>query len=333
MEIVDVVDVRNSVIGQKPISANHHIRGVHIWLVNDKQEVLVCKRPANAWIFPGQYTSSAGGNLNTGESYMQAAVRELQEELGVVVPLTFACDFTYHLSEHQAVFHQLFIGTHLGAIQADASEIKIAEWVSYDVLRIEARQRPERFAGPFLEALEAYERVRGAGKPLLIFDLDNTLCDTDALAGDHGRVAELRLLSAAQEVLGIADCTKVLITKNHPDHPGIQQRKLEILGIGDRFDDIHIVSRDPEKLQWFEAAMKKYQARPTDVVVIGDRPNAEIRCGNVLGCTTIQIRHGKYKDQAPADHFEIPTHAIGSLHDAIPIIDKLIRQAKARPNL
>ncbi|MGP3920884.1 NUDIX domain-containing protein [Nonomuraea sp. 10N515B] len=43
--------------------------------------------------FPGYYDVMVGGAVGVGESYEEAAVRELAEELGVRVPVRFLFKF------------------------------------------------------------------------------------------------------------------------------------------------------------------------------------------------------------------------------------------------
>lgn len=57
----------------------------HIWLVrrkNGKIEVLLQKRSRLKETFPGCYDASCAGHLSAGDSFIQGALRELQEELG-----------------------------------------------------------------------------------------------------------------------------------------------------------------------------------------------------------------------------------------------------------
>lgn len=59
----------------------------HIWLIrkkdNNKFDVLLQKRAATKDSYAGCYDISAAGHLTAGQSYMEAAIRELKEEIGV----------------------------------------------------------------------------------------------------------------------------------------------------------------------------------------------------------------------------------------------------------
>ena len=89
-EIFDIVNLHDQVIGQATRSVVHSTgllhRAVHILLFNCCGELLVQKRAATKDTFPGCFDSSASGHLSTGEDYDTAAYREVNEELGVILP-------------------------------------------------------------------------------------------------------------------------------------------------------------------------------------------------------------------------------------------------------
>jgi isopentenyl-diphosphate delta-isomerase len=90
-EIFDVVDELDRVIGSAPRSEVHRRklrhRAVHVFLFNTRAELFVQKRAAAKDTFPRCYDSSASGHVNSGEDYDICALRETQEEIGLVVPV------------------------------------------------------------------------------------------------------------------------------------------------------------------------------------------------------------------------------------------------------
>lgn len=62
-------------------------RTAHVWVVRKKEkgfEVLLQKRSSNKDSFPGCYDISSAGHIHAGEDYLESAIRELEEELGIV---------------------------------------------------------------------------------------------------------------------------------------------------------------------------------------------------------------------------------------------------------
>ena len=94
-ELFDIVDDENNVIGEAARGECHgnpqlvH-RAVHVLLFNQKNELLLQKRPYSKDIQPGKWDTSVGGHLDRGESFRAAARREMFEELGLSdVALTY----------------------------------------------------------------------------------------------------------------------------------------------------------------------------------------------------------------------------------------------------
>lgn len=94
-EYFDIVDEHDRVIGRARRSECHgnpalvH-RVAHVLVFNSGGELLLQKRSRHKDIQPGRWDTSVGGHLDPGEDYLEAARREMQEELGIAgVPLTF----------------------------------------------------------------------------------------------------------------------------------------------------------------------------------------------------------------------------------------------------
>src|SRR5215472_554667 len=88
-EIFDVVNERDEVIGQAPRKEVHarglwH-RAVHVLVFNARGEVFLQKRSMLKDTAKGKWDSSSSGHLDTGEDYDACAMRELREEIGLVV--------------------------------------------------------------------------------------------------------------------------------------------------------------------------------------------------------------------------------------------------------
>jgi isopentenyl-diphosphate delta-isomerase type 1 len=95
LEVFDIVDENDRVIGQAPRAECHgnpalvH-RVAHVLVFDRHDRLLLQKRAMTKDIQPGRWDTSVGGHLDPGESYLEAACREMREELGIEgVPLTW----------------------------------------------------------------------------------------------------------------------------------------------------------------------------------------------------------------------------------------------------
>jgi len=93
MEILDVVDENGNPTGQTVERKKAHEEGImhrtsHVWLLRKKQgkvQILLQKRSEIKESFPGCYDISSAGHIPAGMDFVESAIRELQEELGISV--------------------------------------------------------------------------------------------------------------------------------------------------------------------------------------------------------------------------------------------------------
>ena len=90
MEYIDIFDENNNPIGEKKEKQQAHEDGnfhrtVHVWIINDKNELLLQKRSATKNTHPNCWDISGAGHIKAGETISDGAIRELKEELGVEI--------------------------------------------------------------------------------------------------------------------------------------------------------------------------------------------------------------------------------------------------------
>lgn len=132
-EFLDVVDEKNEVVGSAPYDEvyskrlNHRI--IHVLIFNDKGEIFLQQRSAKKNFCPGHWVTSAGGPVQKGETYEQAAKRELKEEIGIQVPLTLIHESPY---DHYKMrkFLQVFRGISEGPFNLNPEEVAGGRWFS-----------------------------------------------------------------------------------------------------------------------------------------------------------------------------------------------------------
>ncbi len=151
-EWFDVVDEQDRVIRKAPREEVHQKkllhRAAHIWVFNTAGELLIHRRAAGKEEEPLKLTSSACGHLSAGESYRQAAERELFEELGLQAELKYwhkipaGPEIGY---EHTALFSCLCDDTP----NPDEREIISYEFTSLNELKRRIESNPEEYTNPF----------------------------------------------------------------------------------------------------------------------------------------------------------------------------------------
>ena len=86
-ELLDIVNDSDEVTGQAMRSVVHQQglwhRGVHVFLFNEQGEMLIQKRSADRANSPSLWDCSVSEHVKAGESYLEAAMRGLKEEMGV----------------------------------------------------------------------------------------------------------------------------------------------------------------------------------------------------------------------------------------------------------
>lgn len=82
--VVDENDIPLTPLPRKEVHG-HGVwhRTAHIWVINKNNEILCEQRSKMKELCPGQWNPSFGGHLSPGEAYIEGAMRELYEELGL----------------------------------------------------------------------------------------------------------------------------------------------------------------------------------------------------------------------------------------------------------
>ena len=158
-ELFDVVDAEDTVISIASRSEVHakgllH-RAVHIMVFDFAGRLFIQKRVLTKDENPGLLDTSSAGHVSSGEDYLSAAHRELEEELGIKTDLNFftkiaACEETAW--EH---LHVYLCKTDEHII-IDESEISEGRYWSIDEIRTALIERPDEFTSSFKTIWKLY---------------------------------------------------------------------------------------------------------------------------------------------------------------------------------
>ena len=160
-EWFDVVDEHDEPIGRRLRTDVHRLklrhRAIHVFVRRNDGALLIHKRTDLKEEFPGVWTSSASGHVSAGETYTDAAVRELQEELGISPPLR-RCGRFEACPETSMEFTELFDCRWDGTVTPDPKEIQAIAWQSLDELARQTERAPARYSPAFLLLFDWYCR-------------------------------------------------------------------------------------------------------------------------------------------------------------------------------
>lgn len=166
-ELLDIVDDNDNVIGQEPRSIVHRVglqhRGVHVFLFTADGKMLVQKRSADRTSSPSMLDCSVSEHVKAGESYREAAVRGMNEELGVEgIEIERLTKFRMNYGVNDNEISELFQGiVEPGQVKFDPVEIETIAYLGMDELKGLLRDGNIKFCGWFIELLNLYLNGKG----------------------------------------------------------------------------------------------------------------------------------------------------------------------------
>lgn len=146
-------------------------RAFSIFLFDEADRLLLQCRASGKYHSAGLWTNSCCSHPRPGETTVDAAIRRLQEELGIAdVALQHAFTFVYRadvgegLVEHE-LDHVLF-GRYAGPVHPDAQEVSDIRWVELEELSLGLLEHPERYTAwlsiCWPQVLQHHQRFREA---------------------------------------------------------------------------------------------------------------------------------------------------------------------------
>ena len=126
-ELLEITDKDGRVIGiarRSEIHGNPSLihRVVHVLVLNERGEILLQRRSMNKDVAPGRWDTSVGGHINPKESPHDAAMREMQEELGVSARADYLYSYT-HSNPYETELVYTFITQNEGPFSFNKEEI------------------------------------------------------------------------------------------------------------------------------------------------------------------------------------------------------------------
>lgn len=126
-ELFIVVDRKDNVFGYKTRYECHHNklfihRSVGVVIFDKKGRILLQKRSTTKDLQPGHWGISAAGHVTKGETYEDAAKRELVEELGIDLPIEYVNTWLFE-DDRETEMDVLYRTTYEGPLRTNPEEI------------------------------------------------------------------------------------------------------------------------------------------------------------------------------------------------------------------
>jgi isopentenyl-diphosphate delta-isomerase len=169
VEYFDVVDNDDNVIGRQPgsecVKRGLLHRAIAILLFDERGRVYIQKRADSMSWYPGHWTLSVTGHVSSGESYEQAAARELAEELGLNCTLRMiskAIGPDWHYKDMlEKEITGVFEGRTANQRITLSEETKEGRFIRFEELVEMAKREPDRLTPDTLLALDVYMKAKG----------------------------------------------------------------------------------------------------------------------------------------------------------------------------
>lgn len=151
MEYLDVVNKSGERLGLQKLKADVHRDGdwhktVHVWCLNDEGEVLIQRRAADKVNFPNFWDISVAGHIDSGETAIEAALREVYEEIGAnikegnlrylaTVPQQFVLRDGAYVDNELCVIYLLTFNRRIAELTMQEEEVAELKWISLTELK------------------------------------------------------------------------------------------------------------------------------------------------------------------------------------------------------
>ena len=161
-EIIAVVDDKDNIVGKSP-RGNHAEGKLHretsVLIINRNGEILIQERADN-----GKIDYSASGHFSYNETYLEGAVREVKEELGIDIPPSKFKEIVKHRIDYSGRYiNNRFItlwvvkgNYEIKDLRIDPLEVKSVSYMSKAKLKLIIENEKDRVSNGFAQMFDLY---------------------------------------------------------------------------------------------------------------------------------------------------------------------------------
>ncbi len=162
IEYIDELDSEDNIIRSRPkddLKKTMFFHRVSLIIPKaDENKIILSKRAADKFPFANTWCCAVGGRISTGETEEQAALREMQEEIGLQAELSKVVAFKYDAPEYKAFF-TIFTTKQLINLQnfkLNPIEVQFSQDFFLADLKNLIEKNPNDFAPSFRVALKEF---------------------------------------------------------------------------------------------------------------------------------------------------------------------------------
>ncbi len=199
-ELLDITDEHNNPLGiAKPRSLVHKDgdwhRTVHVYITNNQGEFLVHLRSPQKESFANRWDTKFGGHVTAGKSYDETVLEELEQEIGLKIPLADLTPQGIHTyngetnNEHVKLYFYTY-NDDLATLVFSDNEVAEVKWMTIEAILSAVNKNPSDWtvsAKGFQKILRLsndlnLKHTEMPMEKIIIFDMDGVLFDTIPLA-------------------------------------------------------------------------------------------------------------------------------------------------------
>jgi isopentenyl-diphosphate Delta-isomerase len=158
-EYLDILDEKGRKTGESVPYDEAHLKGlihmaVHVWMMNPQGELLLQRRSPNKGTYPNHWDISAAGHVSAGQTSLEAARRETEEELGLDLPDS-AFKYLFSVEQHIVLKNGTYINNefndiylvqtdkNINEMQLQEEEVAEIKWISVNDLKSLLKDKKE----------------------------------------------------------------------------------------------------------------------------------------------------------------------------------------------